>query len=318
MSDAFQFLVLYGYAFLFVFVLAEQIGLPIPAVPILLAMGALAGLGHFSVWPAILLGALGAVIGDLLWYALGRLRGRSVLNLVCRVSLEPDSCVRRTQEAFQRHGVRVLLFAKFVPGLSTAAPPLASLSKMPFLRFLFWDAAGALLWTGSFTGAGYLFRAQLEDVALYAARLGVGLGVLLGGSLALYVIHKYVERRKFLRQIRGARISPEELMKRIGDGENLFVADLRHQLDLEGAPVRIPGAVQFSPDDLARRHRDLPRDREIILYCSCPNEATSAHMTLELRRRGIIRIRPLAGGFEAWRKCGFPVEPLTPSSADRL
>ncbi|MFN8006791.1 MAG: VTT domain-containing protein [Terriglobia bacterium] len=315
MNDILQFLIRYGYAVLFVLVLAEQVGLPIPAVPVLLAMGALAGLGRFPLLPVVLVAVAAAVTGDGFWYALGRFRGRSVLNLLCRVTLEPDSCVRRTQTAFQHYGARLLLFAKFVPGLSTAAPPLAAMSRMSFVRFLLWDAAGALTWAGSFVGAGYLFRTQLENIALYAARFGVGLFVLLCCGLAFYLIRKYAERRKFLHQIRMARISPEELMRRIETGEQPFVADLRHQFDLEIAPMKIPGAFQLFPEDLGQRHHDIPRDRDIILYCSCPNEATSAHVALELRGRGISKVRPLAGGFEAWRVGGFPVEPLTVSPA---
>ena len=318
MNSAVQFLMQYEYVVLFAVVLAEQIGLPIPAAPLLLAAGALAGPERSPRLIAVLLAAGAAVVGDSLWYALGRHRGRSVLNLVCRISLEPDSCVRRTQGVFQRHGSRLLLFAKFVPGLSTTAPPLAAIVRMPYFQFLAWDAAGAVLWAGSFVGAGYLFRTQLGEVVLYGARLGWGLVVLLSGALLLYLLRKFVARRKFLRAIRMSRISPLELMNRIGNGEQVFVADLRHEVDLQIDSARIPGAVQMSPDQLAQRHPDLPRDREIVLYCSCPNEATSAHMALELHRRGITQVRPLLGGFEAWRAAGFPVEHLVDHSARRL
>lgn len=308
MNSATQFLMQYEYAVLFGFVLAEQIGLPIPAAPMLLAAGALAAPGRLSVLIVVLLAASAAVTGDSLWYALGSYRGRSVLNMVCRISLEPDSCVRRTQGVFHRHGARLLLFAKFVPGLSTSAPPLAAIVRMPYLQFLTWDAAGSVLWAGSFVGAGYLFRTQLEEVALYGTRLGWGVVVVLSGAFLLYLLRKFVERRKFLRSIRMSRISPSELMNRIGKGEQIFVADLRHEIDLQIDSAKIPGAVQMSPDQLAQSHLELPRDREIVLYCSCPNEATSAHMALELRRRGITQVRPLLGGLEAWRAAGFPVE----------
>lgn len=315
MNNLFHFLVQYGYSVLFVFVLVEQIGLPVPAVPMLLAVGALAGLGHFSVPMAVLAAVFAAAVGDSFWYSLGRYRGRAVLNLVCRVSFEPDSCVRRTQSSFQRHGASLLLFAKFVPGLSTVAPPLAAIMKMPFLRFMAWDVAGSTLWAGSFIGTGYLFRTQLEDVALFAARLGMGFMVLLVCGFLLYLVNKLVGRRMFLRMISMNRISPVDLMERIENGEQVFIADLRHELDLQIDPVKIPGAVQMSPEELGQRHQDLPRDREIVLYCSCPNEATSAHMALELRRRGITQVRPLEGGFEAWHEAGFPVDPLIQYSA---
>lgn len=318
MNDLFHHLVHYGYSVLFVFVVAEQSGLPVPAIPVLLAVGALAGLGEFSFPLALLTAVFAAVVGDFGWYLLGRYRGRAVLNLVCRVSFEPDSCVRMTQDSFQKHGAKLLLFSKFVPGLSTAAPPLAAIMKMPILRFVAWDVAGSSLWAGLFIGLGYVFRTQLEDVALLAAQLGFGLIVLLAVGLAGYVGKKLIQRRRFLRMIRTNRISPVDLMERIGNGERVFVADLRHELDLANDPVTIPGAIQMSPLELGQRHQDLPRDREIVLYCSCPNQATSAHMALELHRHGITKVRPLQGGFEAWREAGFPVEPLAAQIAGRL
>ncbi|MCL5744161.1 MAG: VTT domain-containing protein [Acidobacteria bacterium] len=316
MENALEFLGRYGYTVLFVFVLAEQIGLPIPALPILLTAGALAGLGRLSLLAAIIVAVLAALAGDALWYGFGRVRGRSVLNLVCRVSLEPGSCIRRSQDGFARHGPRILLFAKFVPGLCTAAPPLVAVFRMPFLRFLLWDAAGALLWAGSLVGAGYLFRTQLEDIALFATRLGIGSIILLGSGLAVYVASRYIGRRRFLRGLRTRRITPVELMRKVESAEDVIVADLRHALDLDIAPVKIPGAIRILPDELARRHQELPRDRNIVLYCSCPNEATSVHMALELRRRGIVRVHPLAGGFQGWQSEGFPVEPIVVPSVD--
>ncbi|HLE04701.1 MAG TPA: DedA family protein, partial [Anaerolineales bacterium] len=154
MNEAFQFLLRYGYAVLFGFVFAEQLGLPIPAIPVLLAMGALVGAGHFSLAIAIPVALLAALLSDVIWYQLGRYRGPSVLNLICRISLEPDSCVRRTENVFASHGARALLFAKFIPGLSTAAPPLAGIFRMRLPRFLIWDGAGTLLWIGTFVGTG--------------------------------------------------------------------------------------------------------------------------------------------------------------------
>src|SRR5438552_665420 len=174
-----DFLLRHGYSVVFAFVLAEQIGLPLPATPILLAMGALAGAGRISYLAAIALGVVASLIGDCLWYWLGRKRGYSVLNLLCRVALEPDSCVRRTENVFTRFGAGSLLFAKFVPGLSTAAPPLAGLFRMSAMKFLFSDGAGATLWIATFGGIGWAFREQLEYVPEYALSLGKRLAVIL-------------------------------------------------------------------------------------------------------------------------------------------
>ncbi len=268
MDQVIQFLLRHGYAVLFVFVLAEQIGLPLPAVPVLLAVGALAGTGQLSFPAALLVAAAAALLSDFAWYHLGRRRGHSVLNLICRIALEPDSCVRRTENIFSRHGARALLFAKFVPGLSVAAPPLAGMLRMPRLRFLLWDGAGALLWAGSYSGLGYLFSEQLERVGAFALRLGTGLGVLLGAALAAYLLWKYVERRRFLRRLHIARITPEELQQKLAAGQEIAVVDLRHALEFDADSMKVPGALHLLPEELDRRHQEIPRDRDVVLYCS--------------------------------------------------
>ena len=258
----------HGYAVLFAWVFAEQIGLPIPAIPILLAMGALAGSGRFSLPSALLVGVVASLASDIIWYELGRHRGHSVLNLLCRISLEPDSCVRRTENIYARHGARALLFAKFLPGLNTVAPPLAGMFRMRLGRFLLCDGAGALLWVGTFTGAGYLFSEQLERIATLALHLGTWLLVLLLGGLAAYIAWKYIQRRRFLRQLHIARITPEELKQKLEAGEEIVVVDLRHSLEFEGDTVKLPGALHLLPDELEHRHQEIPRDRDIVLYCT--------------------------------------------------
>lgn len=304
----------HGYGLLFLFVLADQVGLPIPALPVLLAVGALAGQGSLSLAWAVLVAVLAAVASDLLWYGLGRLRGRPVLHLVCRVTLEPDFCVRKAQDVFLRHGLRALLFAKFVPGLSTVAPPLAGLLRFPLFVFLFWDAAGAVLWAGVWMGAGYLLREQLELLAVFAGRFAAASAIVLAGALAAYVLGAWAKRQRFLRQHRMNRISPSELKQMLLSGEKVLVVDLRHSLDLGIEPVKIPGAVQMLPEDLMRRHAEITAGGDVVLYCSCPNEATSAHMALQLRRVGVHKVRPLAGGLQGWLAAGLPVEPLVAPS----
>src|SRR5262245_10170698 len=172
MTDATEFLLTYGYALLFACVLAEQIGLPVPAVPVLLGVGALAGSGRMSVWVALGLALLASLPPDLIWYELGRRRGSWVLGVLCRLSLEPDSCVRRTETVFLRYGRRTLLFAKFLPGLSTVAPPLAGIVGIRPGQFLLLDSLGALIWSGTWIALGYLFSGAIERVAAEVARLG--------------------------------------------------------------------------------------------------------------------------------------------------
>jgi membrane protein DedA with SNARE-associated domain len=268
MSEVLEFLLQHGYTVLFVVVFVEQIGLPLPAVPVLLAVGALAGAGQLSYPLALAVAVLASLLSDLIWYQLGRRRGASILNLLCRISLEPDSCVRRTEDVFARHGAVALLYAKFLPGLNTAAPPLAGLFRMRLERFLLFDAAGALLWVGAFSGLGYLLSDQLEHVAAYASRLGSWLGVLLLGGLAAYIAWKYFDRQRFLRRLRIARITPEELQHKLAAGEEIVVVDLRHSMEFEAEAVTLPGALHILPEELDHRHREIPRDRDIVLYCT--------------------------------------------------
>ena len=263
-----QFLLAHGYLVLFGFVLAEQIGLPIPAVPILLAMGALTGSGHFGFVEALLLAAAAATLGDLLWYTLGRRRGYAVVKFLCRLSLEPDSCVRRTTDIFGRLGFRSLLVAKFIPGFSTAAPPLAGIGKSPVWRFLLWDAAGSLVWAGTFLGAGVLFSSEIERLAEWALHLGSWLVVLLFLALAAYIGLKYSQRRKLLRSLRVARITPVELKSRVDAGEDVLIVDLRHPDEFALDGETLPGAIRMESADVETLPDSIPREREIVLYCS--------------------------------------------------
>ncbi len=266
--EALEFLVRHGYLVLFLVVLGEQLGLPLVGAPVLLAAGALAGTGRFSLVLALVLAVVACLLGDLVWFELGRRRGSSVLAFLCRVALEPDSCVRRTEDVFSRWGARVLLIAKFVPGLNTVAPPLAGVVGIPRARFLRYDAGGAAAWAVVYVGLGYAFSAQLEAVALALASLGRGAAVVVGVALAGYVVLKYVQRRLFIRSLRIARIAPEELQARMTGGEVLVIVDLRTSEHIASDGLCIPGALQMDPAELARRHGEIPRDREIVLYCS--------------------------------------------------
>jgi membrane protein DedA with SNARE-associated domain len=268
MNNTIDFLLRHGYAILFVFVLAEQVGLPVPALPVLLAVGALSASGQFAFPPALAVAVVAAIAADLVWYELGRRRGHAVVNLMCRVSLEPDTCVRRTEDTFARYGLRTLLFAKFIPGLNTVAPPLAGMVQTPMWRFLLYDAAGSTIWAGAFIGLGYLFSTQLERVAAYAMRLGGGLVLLLTAGLACYIGWKYVQRKRLFSRLRMSRIAPEELKRQMDAGDAPMIVDLRHFIDLDVDGFRIPGALHMKPEELERRHGEIPRGREIVLYCT--------------------------------------------------
>lgn len=301
-----EFLLQYGYLLLFAVVLAEQLGLPIPAAPMLLASGALAGIGKFSVTTVMAIAIAACLMGDYLWFELGRQRGSSVLRLLCRISLEPDTCVRQTETAYARYGDVSLLFAKFIPGLSTVAPPMAGIFKAPLWRFLLLDGGGSALWAGAFVLFGWIFRAQLEGFALSMSRFGTWLllGVFL--ALAAYIAAKFIQRRRILRDLRIARITPIELKERMDAGESVTVIDLRDSIEWDDG--KIPGALQIGHGEIEAAIPTLPSHQEIVLYCSCPNEITSARSALQIKRHGVECVRPLEGGFELWRDLGYPVE----------
>jgi len=268
MQSLIDVLLRHGYTVVFGWVLAEQIGLPLPAEPFLLASGGVAGTGRLSL-PLILLAAsAGSLIADTMWYWIGRLAGMRVIGWLCRITLEPDSCVRRTERAFAGRGPSSLVVAKFIPGLNTAAPPLAGVLRMPLSQFLGYSAVGAVVWSSAWIGVGFVFSSQLEVAASYAARLGDGLGVLVGLAVAGYIGYKYLARQRFLRKIRIARITPEALKTKLDTGEATMVVDVRDRLDFDREPFIIPGALHLQTEELEARHMEIPRDRDIILYCT--------------------------------------------------
>ncbi|WP_342349136.1 VTT domain-containing protein [uncultured Nitrospira sp.] len=311
MNEISAFVSEYGGIVLFAIVFAEQIGLPIPAIPVLLAAGALAGAGQMDLSVAILLSIAACLAGDVVWYELGRRRGRQALSLLCRISLEPDFCVRRTENFFTRHGIRALILAKFLPGLSTLAPAMAGLFGVRFPRFLGYDGLGAGLWALTFVLPGYVFSDEIEAIAAQQSRAGLFFLVALGIGLVAYIAYKFAHRQWVLRELRMARMTVDELKGMMDNGHDVFVVDLRGALDHEADPFTIPGALRMTAEEIEKRHSDIPRHRDVILFCACPNEATAAQMALLLRRNGITKVRPLAGGINAWRERNFPLEAHT-------
>jgi membrane protein DedA with SNARE-associated domain len=264
--DVLAFVERHGYALLFWWVLAEQSALPLPSVPLLIAAGALIRAGRLHPLLAIAWSILATLIADTVWFELGRRRGRQVLRLLCRISLEPDSCVRQTENAFLKYGMSSLLVSKFLPGLNTIAAPLAGNSRRSYGRFLAYDSAGALIWSGSYLALGYLFSEQLETIVARVSRMGANLLLLAFALLACWIGWKFLDRRRFLRQLQVARITPAELGNRLSAGEDLLIIDLRSEL--AGQPDLIPGALRISPEELAADPDRIPRDHEIVLFCS--------------------------------------------------
>ncbi len=263
-----NFVLRHGVAFVFLYVFADQIGIPVPAVPALLAMGALAAIGTLNFGLALAAGVAASLIADTIWYALGRTRGGDVLRLLCKISLEPDSCVRRTENVFLRYGVRSLVVAKCIPGLSTVAPPLAGMVGVSLPRFALYSALAALLWAGTWGMLGYLAGDAIQRVTDVSGRLGTALVVLAGTAIVVYIAVKWIQRRRFLKTLRIARIGQDELKRDLDTGNPVLIVDLRTELDVAAAPFVIPGALRIAAEELERRHHDIPRDRDVIVYCS--------------------------------------------------
>ena len=301
------------YSLLFSWVLIEQGGLPIPSVPLMIAAGTMSAAHKLHVAYAIPAILFACFLSDSAWYFLGKFFGGRVLNILCRFSLEAATCVERTHGTVGKRGAFTLLFAKFVPGLSTVAAPIAGQLKIPYLTFVLYDMAGSLIWCGAWLFAGRFFgdlaRRSVDFFALLG-HFGIALVFLMVVGL---IIYRLVKRRQFLAELRGLRLEPSQLMAMIHDAEREgldrpFIIDLRHPLDVMTDPLVLPGALRIGPDELKQRREIIPLDRDIVLYCTCPSEETSAKIALELRRLGIKRVRPLRGGLQGWREAGYPLD----------
>jgi membrane protein DedA with SNARE-associated domain/rhodanese-related sulfurtransferase len=300
----------YGLAVVFANVLMEQIGLPIPAIPTLVVAGALAAEGKLSA-PLLFVAALVACsLADVAWYIAGRRFGNGVMKLLCRISLTPDSCVSETQARFERWGVNALVIAKFVPGLATIAPPLAGATRIGWLPFLFFNTLGGILWVGAGLGGGMLLGPQMEALLTRLDNIGTSAGIVIVALFAAYIAFKWWERRRFFLMLRMARIGVDELYRLIDAGAAPLIVDVRSMTAQTLQPQRIPGAMHVPINAVDHHVKHLPRDREIILYCSCPNEASAAQVAKLLMNSGFVKVRPLHGGLDAWIAAGYEVEGL--------
>jgi len=312
MPIALAFFVHYAYLILFLWVLVEQLGIPVPSIPVLLTAGTLSATHRIHHSYALLVVLLACVLADTLWYALGRRYGKSVLQLLCRLSFEASTCVSKTEGYFSRRGPATLMISKFVPGLSTVAAPIAGQTGMPYPRFFVWDLAGSILWAETFLLAGRFFGDVAKRSAPFfhlLSRFAFAIFILMVLGFFAYRLFK---QRKFLQQVRSLRLEPAELKAMMEDAEAQgntppFIVDLRHPLDYLPDPRVLPGALRIGPNEIRQHSEIIPRDRDVILYCTCPSEETSAKLALQLHKMGIYRVRPLRGGFDGWKQAGYPL-----------
>jgi membrane protein DedA with SNARE-associated domain/rhodanese-related sulfurtransferase len=312
MPLALAFFVQYAYLILFLWVLVEQLGIPIPSIPLLLTAGTLSATHRISDFYSLGAVLLACVIADSVWFALGRRYGGGVLRVLCRFSFEASTCVSKTEGYFLRRGPVTLLFAKFVPGLSTVAAPIAGQTGMPYTRFLIYDTVGSILWAEAYLLAGRFFG----DIAKRSAPFFHWLGHFAFAIFVLmvlgFVAYRMWKQQKFLGQVRSMRLERDELKLMLDTAAaqgNIppFIVDLRHPLDYLPDPRVLPGALRIGPNELTLHHELIPRDRDVILYCTCPSEETSARVAMQLHKLGVYRVRPLRGGFEGWKQAGYPL-----------
>lgn len=258
----------YGYWLIFLASLAENLGLPVPSFPLILVGAALAGQLGFSLTGIFAVGALAAFLGDGAWYILGRYRGRPILRTLCSISLNPDSCVSRTENLFARHGLKSLLVAKFVPGLNTVAPPLAGMVNASLLRFALFDLGGIGLWLASAVLLGAGFRSQVEWLVEWLRAFGwvslLIVLVLLAGWLSI----KWLERRRFYRLLEKSRIAGPELKERLDRGDDIVIVDLRSDFGVQLEGTRIPNAIHIPPNEFEARYAEIPPGRPVVMYCT--------------------------------------------------
>jgi len=268
MTRLVAYVIRYGVPLVFLNVLAEQLGVPIPAVPALVVAGALTRDGRMSSTNLMIGAVIASLIADYIWFELGRRYGYRILRTLCRISLSPDSCVRDTEARFERWGLKSLLFAKFVPGFSTVAPPLAGEARRSRLAFVVYDTIGALLWAGSAVAAGRVFFRYIDRVLLALENLGYWALLLLGCALAVVIIVKWMQRVQFLKQLRLARIAPHELKQLFDSGASPVVLDVRTVSARKRDTRRIPTAIVANSEDIEAQLRDLAPNTESVLYCT--------------------------------------------------
>jgi membrane protein DedA with SNARE-associated domain/rhodanese-related sulfurtransferase len=314
-----HYLLLTTYPILFLTVFANQLAMPVPGVLFLLAAGALCHMGQLN-FPYVLAVAIGAcLLGDTLWFLIGRRHGSRVLRLLAAFSVDPNGQIRKVKRTFERHGLRCLLIAKFIPGIDAVAPPVAGMSGSSIYRFWAYDGAGSAIWAATYAGVGMLCSRQLNGIAVEVGRFAGILAAALGIPLAIYMVWTTLKFMQVSRSLHLHRIQPGSLLQKINRGEKLLIFDLLHfEEGTEGAEG-IPTSVRLDPSRSREAdHVLFPTDLDVVLYCASPNHFRSSRVALKLRRRGVRRIAVLAGGLNAWREQGLPTTHDLTSSEEAI
>jgi membrane protein DedA with SNARE-associated domain/rhodanese-related sulfurtransferase len=308
----------FGPAIVFVNVLGAALGLPVPAMPTMIVVGAsieVMALKGPSVWPplvgVLLVAMAGGVLGDLVWFQGGRKYGDRTLKTLCKLSLSRDTCVKKTERFFGRWGVRVLLVAKFIPGLSLVSVPLAGAMGVRLRSFIAHDGVGVGLWAAVGLALGVTFAAELEMLFSMISQLGKQAGLVVAVALVLYVAYRWWRRRTLMATLEKARISVDELYALMENEPVPVIFDIRSREKRMLDPFVIPGSVFADERELQTIVENYDPAHKVVIYCSCPNEVSAAWMAKTMRNAGFKDVLPLTGGLDAWRQAGFDVTRLT-------
>ena len=296
----------YGLLVVFVNVVVQQLGAPVPGYPMLMITGALAARGELNVLALFGTAVLACLVADSIWYAIGMRGGRRVLRTLCRISLSPDGCVRQTESIFTRFGAPSLLVAKFIPGFASVATALAGAMRIPRGAFVLFDALGAAIWVGVGLALGWLFAPAIREIAAGLSQFGQWGLMFIALVIALFVAAKWWQRHRFNVQLQMARLSVESLSELLDRGERPLIVDVRSKASRDDG--RIPGAILSLGDELAPELVAHPKDALIVVYCACPNDASAVIAARKLLERGFRDVRPLAGGIDAWTAAGRALE----------
>ena len=295
--------------------LLSRLGLPVPGVPFLVVAGAMVAVGRLSVWAVLPAAVAASMLGDGIWFLVGRRQGYRILRLLCRLSISPDSCVSQSETFIARWGGASLVAAKFLPGVSVVAPPVAGALGMSLPRFLAWQAAGALAWAVAYGLVGIVFAAQIEAVLAALSSLGAVAGAALALLFAAYLAYRWWKRHSFLSSVASARMTVDELRALVDAGRDVVILDVRSATGRSMDPRSIPGSRPLEVDAVDAIVPTLPDDQPIVVYCNCPNEASAALVARRLAAKGRTRVTPLLGGIDAWAAAGYPVEDATLAAA---
>jgi membrane protein DedA with SNARE-associated domain/rhodanese-related sulfurtransferase len=299
----------HGYSILFTAIFLEAVGVPVPAALALLIAGAASARGALH-WTYAVGGSLAAMmLGDTLMFVMGRYSGWWLLGILCRVSLNPESCILRSADSFYRRGRALLLVAKFIPGINTMAPPMAGCMRMRVLQFLRLDLAGSLLYIGAYFSIGFAFSGALEAVTRGYQSFGRVLGWLVIGFIAGYLALQVWRWIKERRQRPVVIVAPAEVARALTGGACVY--DVRSHGYLDAKAVRIKGSRRLDPNALHQTREAVPTGQIVFVYCTCVREATSVRVARELEKTG-VQVAVIKGGLRAWRREGFPTEAVPP------